>query len=388
MSGIEVLRQLQSSEHSPEVIIVTGDPSVGSAVEAIRLGAYDYVTKPLDSERINHLTEQAAKRYRLERENQLLRRAMDAHYFVGTVVGDSESMKELLTTVQRIAPTDAPVLITGETGAGKGLVAKTVHASSSRAGAGFVHLNCGGLQEQLVESELFGHERGAFTGAVTATPGLFEAANGGTIFLDEVTELGLGVQAKLLQVLDSGEVRRVGGSTLRSIDARIVAATNRDLEEAVRSGDFREDLFFRLNVVRLEVPPLRERKEDIKGLVSLYLRRYGGEGRTISDDALRLLLAHPWPGNVRELSNIMQRALLLSGNAELQPSDLPLQAAVGGTTETLNLLERPISLKENERRHVRRVLDYTGGTRAQAARILEVDIKTLRKKIRDYGLGS
>ncbi|NNF68890.1 MAG: sigma-54-dependent Fis family transcriptional regulator [Acidimicrobiia bacterium] len=388
MSGIEVLRQLQSEGPAPEVIVVTGDPSVDSAVEAMRLGAYDYVTKPIDAHRIKHLTEQAAKRSRLERENRLLRRVMDSQRVVGTVVAESEPMQELLETVDRVALTDAPVLITGETGTGKGLVAKKVHAASPRSKAGFVHLNCGGLQEQLVESELFGHEKGAFTGAVTATPGLFEAANGGTIFLDEVTELNMAVQSKLLQVLDTGEVRRVGGSTLRSVDARIVAATNQEIEDSVKSGEFREDLFFRLNVVRLQIPPLRKRRADVAGLVEFYLDRYGGAGRGISDEALETLVSYRWPGNVRELSNIMQRAMLLSPNPVLQLEDLPLPApGTAAVPSRESPRETPESLKENEKRHVARVLEYTGGTRAQAARILEVDIKTLRKKIRDYGLG-
>ena len=387
MSGIEVLRQLRNEAPSPEVIVITGDPSVDSAVEAMRLGAYDYVTKPVDAQRIHHLTERAAKRCRLERENRLLRRVMDSQRIMGTVVAESEAMQELLRTVERIAVTDAPVLVTGETGTGKGLIAKKIHSSSHRSAAGFVHLNCSGLQEQLVESELFGHEKGALTGAVTATPGLFEAANGGTIFLDEVTELNLTVQSKLLQVLDTGEVRRVGGSTLRMVDSRIVAATNRQVEEYVREGSFREDLFFRLNVVRLEIPPLRERREDIRGLVQLYLQRFGGEDRAIADDALHALIDYSWPGNVRELANIMQRAVLLSSNRVLGAAEIPLPGGTGTSTSSGELVKRPETLKENEKRHVQRALEYTGGTRAQAARILDVDIKTLRKKIRDYGLG-
>jgi transcriptional regulator with PAS, ATPase and Fis domain len=289
--------------------------------------------------------------------------------------------------VDRIAVTDAPVLVTGETGTGKGLIAKKIHSSSNRSSAGFVHLNCSGLQEQLVESELFGHEKGAFTGAVAATPGLFEAANRGTIFLDEVTDLDLTVQSKLLQVLDTGEVRRVGGSTLRSVDTRIVAATNRNVEEAVREGSFREDLFFRLNVVRLEIPPLRERRADIRGLVYLYLQRYGGEDRSISNDALEMLVDYPWPGNVRELANIMQRAILLSSNRFLEAEDFPLPSDSEDAKTSGGNDSRRQTLKENERQHVKRVLAYANGTRAEAARILDVDIKTLRKKIRDYGLG-
>jgi DNA-binding NtrC family response regulator len=387
MSGIEVLSQLRGEGPSPEVIVITGDPSVDSAVEAMRLGAYDYVTKPIEAQRIHYLTERAARRCQLERETRLLRRVMDAQRIIGTVVAESEPMQALLKTVDRIALTDAPVLVTGETGTGKGLIAKKIHSSSERSKAGFVHLNCSGLQEQLVESELFGHEKGAFTGAVTATPGLFEAANGGTIFLDEVTELNMTVQSKLLQVLDTGEVRRVGGSTLRAVDARIIAATNRDVEASVDEGTFREDLFFRLNVVRLEIPPLRERREDIRGLVRLYLQRYGSDDREISDQALQMLVDYSWPGNVRELSNIMQRAILLSPNPILQPADLPLPTNVGASEDTSRGGTRPETLKENERRHVQRVLAFTGGTRAQAARVLDVDIKTLRKKIRDYGLG-
>jgi transcriptional regulator with PAS, ATPase and Fis domain len=295
-------------------------------------------------------------------------------------------MDSLLEIVRRIAPTDAPVLITGETGVGKGLFAKQIHSASDRSGEAFVHLNCGGLQEQLVESELFGHEKGAFTGAVATKPGLFEVANRGTLFLDEITELTLPMQANLLQVLDSGELRRVGGSALRRVDARIVAATNKDIAEEVEEGNFREDLFFRLNVVRIEIPPLRERRRDVRGLVNLYMDRYGGSERSVSEESLKMLEKYPWPGNVRELSNTIQRALLLSPGAELNPDDIPLPVA-SSRRKGRGAGGPPVSLKEVERRAIGDTLEYTDGNRAAAARLLGIDVKTLRTKIRTYDLG-
>jgi DNA-binding NtrC family response regulator len=383
MSGLEMLRQLKLTSGGPEVVIMTGDPSIDSAVDAMRLGAFDYVEKPVKPKRILHVSEQAAARYRLERENRLLRRAIDHHRSHGPVVHDSEQMGSLLEIVKRIAPTEAPVLITGETGVGKGLFAKQIHAASDRSGQAFVHLNCGGLQEQLVESELFGHEKGAFTGAIATKPGLFEVAHQGTLFLDEVTELTMAMQANLLQVLDSGELRRVGGSALRCVDARIIAATNKDIATEVQEGNFREDLFFRLNVVRMEIPPLRERRRDVRGLARLYMQRYGGSDRSISEDALKLLEKYPWPGNVRELSNTIQRALLFSQSSELGPEELPLpgsptQPKGPGSTGP------PQSLKEVERQAIAETLDHTEGNRAAAARLLGIDVKTLRTKIKTY----
>ena len=386
MSGIEMLRQLRLDDSAPEVVIMTGDPSIDSAVEAMRLGAFDYVEKPVKPKRIYHVSEQAAARYRLERENKLLRRAIDHQHMHGRVVHDSPEMKSLLEVVERIAPTEAPVLITGETGVGKGLFAKMVHTESGRAEQAFVHLNCGGLQEQLVESELFGHEKGAFTGAVATKPGLFEVAHRGTLFLDEVTELTMPMQANLLQVLDSGELRRVGGSTLRRVDARIVAATNKDIAEEVEAGNFREDLYFRLNVVRIEIPPLRERRRDIRGLIELYVERYGGPERSLTPEALNVLEKYSWPGNVRELSNTVQRAVLLSSNSELDAADIPLP---GASTRRRGRARSgpPETLKDVERRAIEDTLVHTEGNRAAAARLLGIDVKTLRTKIRMYELG-
>jgi DNA-binding NtrC family response regulator len=387
MSGLEVLRQLEKEgPPTPEIVIITGDPSIDSAVEAMRLGAFDYVEKPLQSKRILLVVEQAAARYRLERENRLLRRVIDHQRVHGPVISESPQMRSVLELVDRIACTDAPVLITGETGVGKGLVASRVHAASARAQQAFIHLNCGGLQEQLVESELFGHEKGSFTGAVATKPGLFEVAHGGTLFLDEVTELTQPMQANLLQVLDSGELRRVGGSTLRKVDARIVAATNRDIGAEVEASRFREDLFFRLNVVHVEIPPLRERRADIAGLARLYLARYGGPDRALSSGALERLESYDWPGNVRELSNVVQRALLLARTPELDADDLPLPQ---GPRKSAGRKDdgRPSSLKDVEKRHIAWTLRHTEGNRAAAARVLGIDVKTLRTKIRRYELG-
>ena len=383
LSGIDTLRQLRSEGNVPEVVVITGDPSIDSAVQAMRLGAYDYVGKPIDVKRLYHVTEKAATRHRLERENRLLRRAIDHQQYIGEIVRDSDEMQTVLSVVAKIAATEAPVLISGETGVGKGLIAKKIHSLSGREKEGFVHLNCGGLQEQLVESELFGHEKGAFTGAVNSKPGLFEVAHRGTLFLDEVTELTLGMQAKLLQVLDSGELRRVGGSTLRRVNSRIITATNRDIQDEVRKGNFREDLYFRLNVVRIQIPPLRDRREDIPGLIALYLHRHGGREHKLSPDAEALLASYDWPGNVRELSNTVQRAVLLSPNRVLQAEDFPLPAQ-SEMTRPPTRGQRPVPLREVERRHILETLEYTEGNRAAAARLLGIDVKTLRTKLRHY----
>ncbi|HEY4719377.1 MAG TPA: sigma-54 dependent transcriptional regulator, partial [Candidatus Methylomirabilis sp.] len=314
LGGMETLRRLRSTGTTAEVVVLTGHPEVESAIAAMKLGATDYLTKPFKLSEVEAVLQRAAEKRRLQAENAALRRMVGQREDPASILGESPAMRPLLEMVGRVAASNAPVLISGETGTGKGLIARAIHQSSPRAEHPFLVINCSAFQDQLLESELFGHEKGAFTGAVSAKAGLFEVADGGTLFLDEVAEMSPAMQAKLLQVLDTGELRRVGGTRLRQVDTRIFAATNRDLEKEVRGGRFREDLFFRLNVVSLLVPPLRERREDIPRLVEHFLVRYQLPGQpklTLAPAALALLVGYAWPGNVRELANTVERLVLL-----------------------------------------------------------------------------
>jgi DNA-binding NtrC family response regulator len=300
------------------------------------------------------------------------------------IIGQGPAMTALFETVRRISPTDANVLIQGESGTGKGMVAIAIHAASPRASGPFLVINCSGFQDQLLESELFGHEKGSFTGATSAKQGLFEVAEGGTLLLDEVGEMSPAMQSKLLQVLDTRELRRVGGTRVHRVDVRVIAATNKDLAQEVGARRFREDLYYRLNVVNVILPSLRERKEDIPLLVEHFLSRFrvtGQRARTIAPDALRLVVDYPWPGNVRELANTIERLLILTPGDVIAPEDLPpnvqsFSGPAGG----------PASLAEMERLHVTRVLAETGGRKMKAARLLGIDLKTLNSKIRRYGI--
>ncbi len=372
----------------PEVVMLTASPTVEEAVEAVRRGAFNYLDAGVEPELLQQVATRAGEGRRLRRENSALRRIMQQTDSRPAIVADSAAMREVMEKVERIAPAAASVLIYGETGAGKGLVARAIHEASPRHEQPFVHLNCGALQEELLESELFGHEKGAFTGAGRVKPGLFEVAHGGTLFLDEIAELTAAMQAKLLQVLDSGELRRVGGTRMRKVDARVLAATNKSLKKAVRDGSFRQDLFFRLNVVHVTVPPLRDRKEDMPRLVELFLERFRAAGqpvKQISRRALSLLLEYHWPGNVRELANTIESVSLLSPGGTILPQDLPpnLQPAISFESRAIDV---PLPLVEMERLHIIRALDYTGGKKAPAARLLRIDVKTLSNKIKSYGI--
>jgi two-component system, NtrC family, response regulator AtoC len=382
VGGMEALRRIRESEATAEVVILTGHPDVDTAIAAMKLGAYDYLTKPFKLTELEQVIRRAAERKRLQQENQALRRMVALREPLPLIVGGSRAVADLLATVRRIAPTDANILIMGPSGTGKGLVARVIHESSARTAGPFLVINCSAFQDQLLESELFGHEKGAFTGAVASKQGLFEVAEGGTLVLDEVGEMSPAMQAKLLQVLDTHEMRRVGGTRVHRLDVRVIAATNRDLPEAIRAGRFREDLYYRLNVVTLTLPPLRERKEDIVPLIEHFLSRFGSAGygpRRFAPEALKVLVDYPWPGNVRELANTIERLLILAPRDVIGPDDLPpnirsAQEAVG----------TPGSLADMERLHILRVLKDTQGRKAQAARILGVDVKTLNKKIKDY----
>lgn len=387
MGGAELLDEVRARRPELNVIVLTAFGTIDSAIELVKAGAYDYLTKPFETDELLLAVERALEESRLRREvaTQVRSRTSPPGF-----VGASRPMQELFVMLRRIAASPLPALITGETGSGKEVVARAIHALSGRGP--FVAVNCAALPEQLLESELFGHERGAFTGADREKAGLFEAAHGGVLFLDEVGEMPRPLQPKLLRALEEGEVRRVGSSKPRSVDVRIVAATNRDLEEAVASGDFREDLYWRLDVVSLAVPPLRDRPADIPLLAEHFLeqaRRRGGEGlaERIAPGAMALMTAYPWPGNVRELRNAVESAATLCDGPAVEASDLPARVRDAATATGLvqGAASEGLPLREVERRYIMEVLHRTGGNRSRAAEILGLDRKTLYRKLQEYG---
>ena len=382
-----------------QVLVITPDAGeVRPVSDVLESDGWAFLTKPLNPQEIQQAIAGRAsgKAQPAEAGPGRLRELITAAGGRGPILGRSEAMEELLSLVERVSSSQASVLIHGETGSGKGMVARMIHDLSPRSEARMVAINCSAFPEQLLESELFGYEKGAFTGAVDSKPGLFEVADGGTLFLDEVAEMSPAMQAKLLQVLDGGELRRLGGTRPRRVDARILSASNKDLLVEVQEKRFREDLLFRLNVVTLRVPPLRERREEIPELVEGFAERFAGQGlprRTFSPEVLSRLQAYSWPGNVRELANTVEGLLLLTNSGTVEPEDLPqtLRAGeVGGgpkavpSPETPD--EEPPPLSEVEARHIARTLAYTRGKKAPAARLLGIDVKTLTSKIRNYGL--
>jgi DNA-binding NtrC family response regulator len=389
VGGFEVLAAFQ--EHSPQtpVILLTAFGDVAGAMSAIQKGAYDYVSKPFNVEELKVTVRRALERRRLLEENRALKRDLQTRYRIETIVGASPAMLEVYKLVARVAPTTATVLVVGESGTGKELVARAIHTNSLRATGPFVAVNCTALTESLLESELFGHAKGAFTGAVATKRGLFEEAHGGTLFLDEIADIGGKMQAQLLRALQDGEIRRVGSTEPIKVDTRIVAATNRDLEAEVKAGRFRDDLFFRIHVVTLKLPPLRERPSDIPLLVEHFTAKYAARaGRTesagIAPEAMTALCRHPWPGNVRELENAIERALTLAEAGVILYSDLPPEivgpeAAHSGGTHGL-VDDRP-TLAELERRYIDLVLQETGGNKKRAAEILGIDRRTLYRSL-------
>jgi DNA-binding NtrC family response regulator len=389
LGGLETLKRIRDTGSAAEVVVLTGHPDVSTAIEAMKLGAYDYLTKPFKLAEVEVVLRRAAERGRLQRENAALRRMVAQRGGPPLLLGESLAMRGVLETVARVAGSEASVLIEGESGTGKGLVAQAIHQQSPRAPGPFLAVNCGGFQESLLESELFGHERGAFTGAGAQKQGLCEVAAGGTLFLDEVAEMSPAMQAKLLQVLDSREFRRVGGIRLLKADVRVLAATNKRMADEVRAGRFREDLYYRLNVVGLTMPALRERREDIPLLIEHFLHRFADAvagPKLLAPETSAALAAYPWPGNVRELANMVERLVILSPGKLIGPEHLP--AAMRGPSRAAAAGVEPVSLAAMEQEHIARVLRQTGGKKLQAARLLGIDIKTLNKKIKDYGIPS
>ncbi|HYB40673.1 MAG TPA: sigma-54 dependent transcriptional regulator [Candidatus Methylomirabilis sp.] len=383
VEGIEVLRSLQAYPEAPQVIVMTGFQEVSTAVEAMKLGAYDYLTKPARIEELDILVRKAAEKGRLIRQNVALRAQLAPEGADSGIITANSAMEGVLRVVDRVAPTDSSVLILGESGTGKELVARAVHERSPRAGQAFVPIHCGALPREVLESELFGHEKGAFTGAINAKPGLIELADGGTLFLDEIGEMEGDSQVKLLRVLESRSFYRVGGTRRRTVDMRLVAATNRDLAEAIKANEFRQDLYYRINTITLSLPPLRERREDIRLLAEYFLDQNATYGRKrLGPAVLEVLEAYDWPGNVRELQHAIQRAVILCSGDELQPADLPADVLSGDRVSA----PATGSLEEMERQHIIATLRQVGGHRAKAAALLGIDPKTLYRKILGYGI--
>ena len=327
IGGMEALRRIRDSGASAEVVVLTGHPDVESAIQAMKLGAYDYLTKPFKLSELEEVLQRAAERRHLQQENTALRRMVAQREPAPVIIGQGRAITALFETVRRIAPSDANVLIQGESGTGKGMVAIAIHAASLRAAGPFLVINCSGFQDQLLESELFGHEKGSFTGATSAKQGLFEVAEGGTLLLDEVGEMSPAMQSKLLQVLDTRELRRVGGTRVHRVDVRVIAATNKNLEEEIARGNFREDLFYRLNVIPFGVPPLREHAEDVPLLANHFLREfalaYGRKFKELTPAAVEALQAYSWPGNVRELRNLIERIVIMNPQTVIDRRHLP-----------------------------------------------------------------
>jgi two-component system response regulator PilR (NtrC family) len=396
LDGLETLRRVKQLDEAVSVVIMTAYATAETAVQALKEGAYDYIIKPFKVDELRHLVQKALEERRLRGENLRLRDEIERRYHFGNLIGKSPKMQEVFSTIGRLGDSKATVLVTGESGTGKELVAKAIHFNSSRKDRAFVAVNCGAIPHELMESELFGHIKGAFTGAVAAKQGLFEAADGGTLFLDEVTELPLHLQVKLLRVLEDPEVRPVGGVKPVRVDVRIVAATNRDVTQAIAAKTFREDLFYRLNVISLRIPPLRERREDVPLLVSHFLQKFasasGGIAKLISPDALSALERYPWPGNVRELEHVIERAVTLEPGPVLRVESLPESVHETATPDFGGIqlpdegLDLDALMERIERDLLRQALRRADGIQSRAAQLLRTSFRSFRYRLQKYGL--
>jgi DNA-binding NtrC family response regulator len=388
MDGIEVLERLRDRAAAPAgVVVLTGHGTIDTAIRAMRLGAYDYLEKPCPIEKLELAIQKTCEHTRLVKRQRVLEDGYVSPNVASGLVGGSPAFTKLLEHVTRIARTGATTLVLGETGVGKEVIAKLLHAHSARAEAPFVVVDCAALHEELLQSEIFGHEKGAFTGATRQKHGLFEVAHGGTIFLDEVGDTSPDIQAKLLRVLETSRFRRLGGTEEITVDVRIVAATNRNLKEGIARGHFREDLFYRLSAFTVEIPPLRERREDVCLLAEHFTRQFNvrfSVSKRISDAAMDALVRHSWPGNVRELIHVLEQAIALSDGDTVMLDDLPSSVRGAGAAASAASPDDIPTLREIERRHVYSVLDTVAGNRAQAARLLGISERTFYRLLRKY----
>ena len=383
--GITLMKKLKQDPASPVIIVLTGRATVETAVEAMKHGAYDYLTKPYKLDELVIIINRAYEFGQLKMKNQLLQQELLRQETPTEIIAKSPRFMSILSLIRKIAPTDSTVLIQGESGTGKELIANTVWQYSKRSKQPFIALNCAAFSENLIESELFGHEKGAFTNAYQAKHGIVEVADNGTLFLDEIAEMPLGLQANLLRFLDSGEFRRVGGNKTLSVDTRLIAATNKDLSALIGTGRFREDLYYRLNVINITLPPLRERKEDIPELSLFFLKKFSHKlSKSISGFApavLDILNAYDWPGNVRELENLIERAVILCDSENIREEDISLPII-----NTIKEAPANPSLEEVEKEHILRVLNEAGGNQSKASQMLGIDRKTLYLKLKKYGI--
>ena len=394
LDGMALLKMIKESDTEIVVIIMTAYGTIETAVEAMKLGAYDYITKPFSTEQVKLTVDKAIERQKLLYENKYLREKLNDQYNYKRIVGNSSSMQPVYELIEKVAPTDTAVLIRGDSGTGNELVAHAIHFNSRRKEKPFIKVNCAVLAEGLLESELFGHEKGSFTGAAGKRIGRFELANGGSIFLDEIGDISPATQVKLLRVLQEKEFERVGGTESIRADVRVIAATNKNLEEAIKKGHFREDLFFRLNVVPIFVPPLRERKEDVERLASHFLARYSLEANKkinkIDKKASDLMTRYNWPGNVRELENAIQRAVVLADSDTIYPTNLPLDIQTFQKDDYLHYLKEDASLTEKvenyEKELILKAMEKAGHVQTKAAKLLDINRTALIYKLKKYGL--
>ena len=394
VGGIEALNRIKEISPGIPIIIMTAYASVDTAVDALKAGAYDYLTKPLDIEELKILVQKALRFHQLEKENIYLKERLNDRFDFSNIIGHGPAMKKLFETMALVAPSDATVLIFGESGTGKELIADAIHQNSPRQERPFIKVNCAALPETLLESELFGHEKGSFTGAVARKQGRFQLAHKSSILLDEVAEMAATTQAKILRVLQEREFEPLGSTQTIKVDTRVIAATNKNLEEEIKAGRFREDLYYRLNVVGLEVPPIRERREDISLLTDFFLKRYAERNKRIlkgfTPRAIDLLMRYEWPGNVREIENVVERAVIMARGEMITPAEFPeiLQQLDPEVKATYVNLSPGRTLKDVEKDMIIRTLEETAGNRTHAAKILGISRRTLQLKLKDYGINT
>ncbi len=388
MNGIQLLGAIHNHQPRTQVILLTAYGSLNTAVEGIKAGAFDYMSKPFALDEIRTVVRRAIEHKHMLEENRVLRERVSSSNPLSNIQGNSPALVAVYKLIARVAPTDSTVLIQGESGTGKELIARAIYANSLRKDGPFVAVDCGTLAETLLESELFGHEKGSFTGAISSKKGLLESANGGTCFLDEIGDISPLLQSKLLRVLQEHEIRRVGGVESTAVDVRILAATNKKLKQLVEQGKFREDLYYRLNVVTIALPPLRDRLQDIPILVDHFLGKHGSMGSkkvtNVSSPAMALLMQHDWPGNVRELEHSIEHAIVLAGQSTIMPQDLPDAIGTSGATKPVPANGWK-TLEQLEREHILRVLEAHHGDEARAAEVLGVHRKTIQRKLKEYG---